>query len=67
MQERLPRAPLEQREKPTIALQREHKPPSGALLSTTERTALLERLDSNPTKADWDLWNRDLEARIACP
>jgi hypothetical protein len=27
--------------------------------------APIARLDTNPTKADWELWNRDLEARLA--
>jgi len=36
----------------------------GALLSTTERAALVTRLDSKPTKADWGAWERDLEARL---
>jgi len=40
-------------------------PTAGALLSTIERAALVARLDTRPSKADWDLWNRDLEARIA--
>jgi len=35
-----------------------------ALLSTTERAALVTRLDSKPTKADWGAWERDLEARL---
>jgi len=25
---------------------------------------LITRLDSNPTKADWTLWSRDLDARL---
>ena len=25
---------------------------------------LITRLDNNPTKADWELWIRDLDARL---
>jgi hypothetical protein len=35
-----------------------------ALLTATERTALIARLDTSPTKADWAAWERDLEARL---
>ena len=42
-----------------------HAQAGGFLLSATERAALVARLDSKPTKADWALWHRDLEARIA--
>jgi hypothetical protein len=28
------------------------------------RTALIARLDTSPTKADWAAWERDLEARL---
>jgi len=34
-------------------------------LSDNERTALIARLDSKPTKTDWALWNRDLDIRLA--
>jgi hypothetical protein len=34
-------------------------------LSTAERAALIARLDSNPTKADWALYNRQLEVMLA--
>ena len=37
---------------------------NGGLLSDAERAVLTTRLDTNPTAADWDLWGRDLEARI---
>ena len=57
-------APPEQMERPEFALQREHVAAVGALLSPDERTALIARLDSAPTKADWDLWDRDLDVRI---
>jgi hypothetical protein len=65
MQEETSRAPPEQTERPAIALQQEHGSTGGALLSAAERTALIARLDSKPTKADWDLWGTDLEARLA--
>jgi len=64
IQEETSQAPPEQTERPEIALQREHDPTAGALLSATERAALCVRLDSKPTKADWELWGCDLEARI---
>ena len=63
MQETPPRGPPKQTE-PPLALRREHDPSSVAPLSDTERAALIRRLDTNPSKADWGLWNRDLEARI---
>jgi hypothetical protein len=37
----------------------------GARLTPAERAALAARLDTNPTKADWDLWSRDLDVRLA--
>ena len=37
----------------------------GALLSDADRAALITRLDTNPTKADWAAYGRELEARIA--
>ena len=58
-------APPEQTEGPEFALQREHGRPGLAPLSRAERAALLERLDSKPSSADWELWDRDLDARIA--
>jgi hypothetical protein len=61
---RTPQAPLKQTEPPAIALQREHAHPASAPLSAAERAALVERLDTKPTKADWALWSSDLEARI---
>jgi hypothetical protein len=36
-----------------------------ALLTATERTALIARLDTSPTKADWAAWERELEARLS--
>jgi len=33
-------------------------------LSTAERAALIARLDSNPTKADWALYSRALDAML---
>jgi len=65
IQEETSRAPPVLAEPPAIALQREHGSADGALLSATERAALVARLDEKPTRADWDLWSRDLEARIA--
>ena len=64
MQNETAQAPPEQTE-PSLALQREHDRAEGALLSIAERTALIARLDTKPTSADWALWNRDLEARIS--
>ena len=64
IQEETSQAPPEQTERPEIALRREHNPAAGALLSATERAALVARLDSKPTRADWAAWERDLEARI---
>ena len=52
-------------EPPAIALQREHGPADRARLSGSELAALIVRLDSKPTKADWDLWSRDLDARLS--
>ena len=50
---------------PAIALRKEHGPPSGVLLSTKERSAIIARQNAGTAnRADWDLWNRDLEARI---
>jgi hypothetical protein len=34
-------------------------------LTPEERAALIARLDSNLTRADWGLWSRDLDARLA--
>jgi hypothetical protein len=51
-------------ETPQAALQREHAYPASAPLSVAERAALVERLDTKPTKADWALWSSDLEVRI---
>jgi hypothetical protein len=59
-----PQAPPKQTEPPAIVLQREHAHPASAPLSAAERAALVERLDTKPTKADWALWSSDLEVRI---
>ena len=64
MREEISRTPPEQSEQSEIALQREHGRAGSALLSDAERAALIARLDTKPTRADWDLWNRDLEARL---
>ena len=61
------RAPPLPAEPPATALQREHAPAFEARLSDTECAALITRLDSNPTKADWAAWERDLEARLEHP
>ena len=58
-------APPHQAEPPQVALRREHDLPSGEPLSDAERAALTKRLDTMPTKADWDLYDRDLDARVA--
>ena len=65
IQEETSRAPPVLAEPPAIALQREHDRTDGARLSDIERTALIARLDNNPTKADWDCYNRDLGLRVA--
>jgi hypothetical protein len=41
------------RKGPTCSPEREHIPIAGALLSTTERAALVTRLDQKPRQADW--------------
>jgi hypothetical protein len=46
------------------ALQGEPGSGGGAKLTPAERAALIVRLDTNPTKTDWALWSRDLEARL---
>jgi hypothetical protein len=33
-------------------------------LTPAEHAALLARLDTKPTKADWELYNRELEAML---
>ena len=58
------RAPPEQTARPAIALQREHSPADGALLSNAERTALIARLDTSPTKADWRVYEGQIEAML---
>jgi hypothetical protein len=47
-----------------VALQREHGSAERAQLSPAEHAALIARLDSNPTAADWALYERDLDARL---
>jgi hypothetical protein len=46
------------------ALQGEPGGGAGAKLSPAERAALIGRLDTKPTKEDWALWSRDLDARL---
>jgi hypothetical protein len=48
-----------------VALQAEHSSGAGARLSSEEHAALLIRLDTKPSKADWLAWERELDARIA--
>jgi hypothetical protein len=64
MQEELPQPPPVQMKPSAIAPRGEHGSGDGARLSPAERAALVERLDSSPTRADWDLYDRDLDARI---
>ena len=64
-QEGVSRAPPEQTERLAFALQREQAAVGTGLLSDTERAALTQQLDIHPTKADWDLYESDLEARIS--
>ena len=64
MQGEPPRAPPVPIEPPKVALQREQAAENGGPLSDAERAALLERLDTNPTRVDWALYERDLEARL---
>ena len=64
MQGETARAPPVPLDAPVIAPRREHGSVAGALLSDAEGAALVVRLDSNPTKADWALWSRDLDARL---
>jgi hypothetical protein len=52
-------------EPPEAAPQQEHGGEVRARLPTGERAALLARLDTNPIKADWALYDRELEAILA--
>ena len=67
IQEETSQAPPEQTEQPEIALRREHVPIAGALLSTTERAALVTRLDQKPARADWAAYEAQLEAMLRTP
>ena len=64
IQEETSQALPEQTEPSEIALRREHVPIARALLSTTERMALVTRLNTKPSKADWALYDRALEAML---
>jgi len=65
IQDESSQAPPEQVE-PPLALQREHGPAGGALLSAAERAAIVARMDAGTaTKPDWDRWIHDLEIRLA--
>jgi len=64
MPEETTRAPPVPTEPPAFALQREHDPSPAARLSDTERAALIARLDSKPSKADWAAYECLLEARL---
>jgi hypothetical protein len=44
-----------------------HVPIAGALLSTTERAALVTRLDQKPARADWAAYEAQLEAMLRLP
>jgi hypothetical protein len=46
------------------ALQGEPGSGSRAKLLPAERTVLITRLDSRPTKADWALYDRELDAML---
>ena len=65
IQGELPRPPPVPMEGSAIAPRGEHGSGCGVLLSDAERAALITRLDSSPTKADWALYDRELEARLA--
>ena len=67
IQEESPPAPPVPEEKPEAAPQQEHGSAVRTRLSPPEHAALLARLDSNPTKADWALYERELEAVLSCP
>ena len=56
--------PPRQAEPSAIALQREQAAEIGGLLSDVERSALVRRLDTNPTKADWVAYDRELEVML---
>ena len=64
MSEETSRAPLVRSEPPEVAPRREHTSAAGAKLSPAERAALITRLDTSPTKADWELYDRQLDAMI---
>ena len=63
-QQTLPLAAPEASGKSAIAPQREHGSPVRAPLSPAERAALIAKLDTNPTKADWDAWDREVAALL---
>jgi hypothetical protein len=46
------------------ALQGERGSAGGAQLSPAERAALITRLDTNPTRDDWALYDRELDAML---
>jgi hypothetical protein len=50
---------------PEVAPQREHGSEVRTRLAPAERAALIVRLDSNPTRADWALYDRELKAILA--
>jgi hypothetical protein len=64
MQEEPPRPPPVPPERPGIAPQQEHGSETRTRLSPEERAALIARLDTNPTKADWTLYACDLETML---
>jgi hypothetical protein len=66
MQEEPPRPPPVPPERPEVAPRQEHGA-VGARLSAAERAALLARLDTKPCKADWALYNHEIEAMLLRP
>ena len=65
MQEESPRPPPVPPERPVIAPRQEHGSEVRARLSPAERAALIARLDTKPSKADWVLYDRELGARLS--
>jgi hypothetical protein len=65
MQEEPSQAPPVSTEPPEVAPQREHASGVRVRLSPAERAALVARLDTNPTQADWLAWEREPEAMVA--
>jgi hypothetical protein len=49
---------------PGQKLDRHRRSPAPTVLPDTVRAALVARLNSKPTKADWALWQNDLDRRL---